>query len=128
MQLGENFCWQPLDEVLAAADILSLHCPPPLNGQSAIDRKALSQIKVGCCLINTARGILVDEEAIIEALDAGKLSTYATDVFKTEPPDPASPLLRHDRIIVSPHIGAFTEESIQRATRKAVANLLSALV
>ena len=126
-QLGENFCWRSLDEILATADILSLHCPPPPNAQSVIDRKALSQIKVGCCLINTARGILVDEGATIEALDTGKLSTYATDVFQTEPPDPVSPLLKHDRIIVSPHIGAFTEESIQRATRKAVENLLGAL-
>ena len=51
----------------------------------------------------------------------------ATDVFSTEPPDPASPLLRHERVIVTPHIGAFTDESIRRATLKAVENLISAL-
>jgi len=126
-QPGENFSWGPLDAVLASADILSLHCPPPSSGRPMIDRNALSQIKTGCCLINTARGSLVDEGAIIEALDSGKLSAYATDAFQTEPPDPASPLLRHERVIVSPHIGAFTEESVQRAAQIAVENLLSAL-
>jgi phosphoglycerate dehydrogenase-like enzyme len=124
---GVNFSWGSLDEALATADLLSLHCPPAPGGRPVIDREALGRIKDGCCLINTARGSLVDEEAIIEALDAGKLSAYATDVFQTEPPDPASPLLRHDRVIASPHIGAFTEESVRRATQKAVENLLSAL-
>jgi D-3-phosphoglycerate dehydrogenase len=122
-----NFAWASLDVVLANAEILSLHCPPPADGRPVIDRQALKQIKSGCCLINTARGSLVDEGSIIEALDAGKLSTYATDVFSSEPPDSASPLLRHERTIVSPHIGAFTEESVQRATRKAVENLLNGL-
>jgi D-3-phosphoglycerate dehydrogenase / 2-oxoglutarate reductase len=126
-QPGENFAWGNLEAVLASAEILSLHCPPPPSGQTVIDRQVLDRMKTGCSLVNTARGSLVDEDAIVEALDAGKLSTYATDVFSTEPPDPASPLLRHERIIVSPHIGAFTEESVQRATRKAVKNLISAL-
>ena len=126
-QPDDNFSWSSLSEVLATADVLSLHCPPPADGHPVVNRDALRQVKDGCCLINTARGSLVDEGAIIEALDAGKLSVYATDVFPAEPPDPASPLLRHDRVIVSPHIGAFTEESVQRATRKAVENLLNAL-
>ena len=114
------------EEVLARADILSLHCPPLPAGRPFINRKALGSLKDGSCLVNTARGSLVDESAVIEALDSGKLSSYATDVFQTEPPDPTSPLLTHERVIVSPHIGASTEESIQRATRKAVENLLSA--
>ena len=126
-QPSESFRWESLEAVLASADILSLHCPPPPDGRPLIDCNALSQIKTGCCIINTARGSLVDESAIIEALDSGKLSAYATDVFPTEPPDPASPLLGHERVIVSPHIGAFTEESVQRAAQKAVENLLSAL-
>jgi D-3-phosphoglycerate dehydrogenase len=122
-----GFGWGTLNAVLADAEILSLHCPPLGSGQPLIDRKALNRIKTGCCLINTARGSLVEEGSILEALDTGKLSTYATDVFATEPPDPASPLLRHERVLVSPHIGAFTEESVQRATQKAVENLISAL-
>lgn len=114
------------DRTLARADIVSLHCPPSPAGGPLIDREALRSLKDGSCLVNTARGTLIDESAVIEALDSGKLSAYATDVFQTEPPDPASPLLTHDRVIVSPHIGAYTEESIQRATRKAVENLLNA--
>jgi len=123
---GEDFCWMPHEEVLARADILSLHCPPLPAGRPLINRKALGSLKDGSCLVNTARGSLVDESAVIEALDSGKLSSYATDVFQTEPPDPTSPLLAHERVIVSPHIGASTKESIRRATRKAVENLLSA--
>jgi|SRR3984957_4949246 len=126
-QPGEKFRWEPLDAVLRNAEILSLHCPPLPSGRPMIGRDALSRIKSECCLINTARGSLVDEGAIIEALESGRLSTYATDVFQTEPPDPASPLVRHERVIVSPHIGAFTEESVQRVTQKAVENLLQAL-
>jgi D-3-phosphoglycerate dehydrogenase len=124
---GGNFVWATFEEVLASADIVSLHCPPPLDGRPLIGREALNLMKDSSCLINTARGSLVDEAAIIEALDAGKLSVYATDVFPTEPPDPESPLLKHDRVIVSPHIAALTEESVQRATQRAVENLLAVL-
>jgi D-3-phosphoglycerate dehydrogenase / 2-oxoglutarate reductase len=124
---GENFAWATFEELLARADIISLHCPPPLDGRPVIGREALNLMKEGSCLINTARASLVDEVAIIEALDAGKLSVYATDVFPTEPPDPGSPLLKHDRVIVSPHIAALTDESVQRATQKAVENLLTGL-
>jgi D-3-phosphoglycerate dehydrogenase / 2-oxoglutarate reductase len=126
-QPGEKFRREPLDAVLRSAEILSLHCPPSSDGRPVIERNALGQIKPGCCLINTARGSLVDEGAILEALDSGKLSTYATDVFGNEPPDPTSLLLQHERVIASPHIGGFTEESVQRAARKAVENLLGAL-
>jgi D-3-phosphoglycerate dehydrogenase / 2-oxoglutarate reductase len=126
-QPGEKFRWEPLDAVLGNAEILSLHCPPLPSGRPMIGRDAINRIKPECCLINTARGSLVDEGAVIEALESGQLSTYATDVFQTEPPDPASPLVRHERVIVSPHIGAFTEESVQRVAQKAVENLLQAL-
>jgi D-3-phosphoglycerate dehydrogenase len=126
-QPGASFVWATFEEVLASADIVSLHCPPPLDGLPLIGREALSLMKERSCLINTARGSLVDEAAIIEALDAGKLSVYATDVFPTEPPDPESPLLKHDQVIVSPHIAALTEESVQRATQTAVENLLTVL-
>jgi D-3-phosphoglycerate dehydrogenase len=70
---------------------------------------------------------LIDEPAVIDALDSGKLSTYATDVFNTEPPDPNSKLLQHPRTIVTPHIAALTEESIRRATECAIENLLDTL-
>ena len=125
---GANFTWGSFDEILAGVDLLSLHCPPAPGGRPVMDRETLGRIKDGCCLINTARGSLVDDDAIIDALNAGKLSTYATDVFQREPPDPASPLLRHDRVLASPHVGAFTEESVRRATQKAVENLLGALL
>jgi phosphoglycerate dehydrogenase-like enzyme len=69
----------------------------------------------------------VNEAAVLEALENGKLRAYATDVFGVEPPEAGSPLLTHPRVIVTPHIGGFTEESVQRAAQAAVDNLLLAL-
>jgi phosphoglycerate dehydrogenase-like enzyme len=77
-------------------------------------------------LINTARASLVDEVAVLDALSTGQLGCYAVDVFETEPPPP-SPLHQHDGVILTPHLGGYTAESVQRATRDAVSNLLAAL-
>jgi D-3-phosphoglycerate dehydrogenase len=125
--LGEKFSWRSRESVFAESDIVSLHCPPSADGKPVVDSTVLAAMKSGSCLINTARGSLVDEAAVIEALDSGKLSTYATDVFNTEPPDPGSKLVQHPRTIVTPHIAALTEESIRRATERAVENLLESL-
>ena len=124
---GPDFTWlTSLEAAYAQADVLSLHCPPPPGGQPLLDRAALGQLKPDACLINTARAGLVDESALLEALDGGKLRAYATDVFTTEPPAP-SPLLAHPRVIATPHLGGFTQESVGRAARAAVDNLLRAL-
>ena len=124
---GPGFRWMTsLDEAFAEADVLSLHCPPPPGGRPLLDAVAFARLRPGACLVNTARAGLVDEAALLAALDRGHLRAYATDVFHAEPPEP-SPLLAHERVIVTPHLGGFTRESIGRATRDAVANLLAAL-
>jgi D-3-phosphoglycerate dehydrogenase / 2-oxoglutarate reductase len=124
---GDRFSWSSSESVFADSDIVSLHCPPTSDGKSVVDSVVLEAMKSDSCLINTARGSLIDESAVIDALDSGKLSTYATDVFNSEPPDPCSKLLQHPRTIVTPHIAALTEESIRRATERAVENLLDSL-
>jgi D-3-phosphoglycerate dehydrogenase len=121
-----DFRYLTLDELLAQSDIVTLHCPhtpgqPPLLGGTA-----LARMRKGAVLVNTARGGLVDDTALLAALQDGHLSGYGVDAYDTEPPAPG-PLLVHDRVIATPHIGAFTAESVSRATRAAVDNLLSAL-
>lgn len=122
----ERFRWAELPEILAAADIISLHCPPPLNGRPLIGAAELASMPPGGIIVNTARAALVDETAIIASLNAGRLSVYAADVFAEEPP--LSLLLAgHGGVIATSHIGAFTEESVDRATEIAVANLVEGL-
>ena len=123
---SDRFKYAPLDEIWSRADILSLHCPPSPNGQPLIDSETLSRLRKGVYIVNTARAELIDETAIIEALDSGRVAGLATDVFATEPPTQRQ-LAGHKRVIATPHIGGFTGESVSRAMDVAVDNLLAAL-
>jgi D-3-phosphoglycerate dehydrogenase / 2-oxoglutarate reductase len=115
-----------LEELAATADVVSLSCPPPADGRPIVDADLLALAPRGTVLVNTARAGLVDDRAVLEALDAGVLGAYAVDAFATEPPEP-SPLLGHPRVVATPHVGGYTTASVRRATRTAVANLLDAL-
>ena len=121
-----GFSYARREDLLAKADIVSLHCPHTPGEKPLIDRQALALMKKDARLINTARAGLVDDEAVREALEGGKLAGYAVDAYDKEPPDP-SPLLAHERVISTAHIGAYTGESVSKATRAAVENLLAAL-
>jgi len=121
---GPGFRFAELDAVLESSDIISFHCPEQPDGQPILDRERLSRVKPGVFVVNTARASLIEEAAILEALDDGRVAGLALDVFDREPPD-ASPLLSDDRVIVTPHIGGFTAESVARATLAAVENLLN---
>ncbi|WP_119393000.1 phosphoglycerate dehydrogenase [Taklimakanibacter lacteus] len=115
-----------LATVLGESEIITLHCPAPADGRPLIDQGVLASGRYGAILINTARASLIDETAVIAALDSGELSAYATDVFSEEPPQQLT-LARHPRVIATSHIGGFTEESIDRATEIAVKNLIESL-
>jgi D-3-phosphoglycerate dehydrogenase len=121
-----DFAWGRLDAVLAEAEILSLHCPMPADGTILLDAAAIASLRRGCHIVNTARAGLVDEAAMLAALDTEQVRVYATDVFAVEPPEPSA-LLRHPRVIATPHIGGLTAESVTRATVAAVENLRQAL-
>lgn len=118
--------WSDLDELLAASDIVSLHCPALPDGAPLLDEQRLQVMRPGVGLVNTARASLIDEGALVRCLDDGRVGWYATDVFAEEPPLPGG-LAAHQRVIATPHVGAFTEESAARAARVAVENLLQAL-
>jgi D-3-phosphoglycerate dehydrogenase / 2-oxoglutarate reductase len=119
-----DFRYAELEQVVAESDVISLHCPP--GERPLIDAAAIVHMKDGAYLINTARAALIDEVAVLTALESKKLRGFATDVYQHEPPE-LTPLLRHDRVITTPHAGGLTEESIERATETAVHNLLKVL-
>ncbi len=104
------------DDVLAQADFLSLHCGLSEQTKNIINHENIKKMRRGAMLINTARGELIDDQALIEALDSGHLSRAALDVFGKEPPLTEDPLLKHPKIILTPHLGASTEEAQQRVS------------
>lgn len=116
----------PLDELITASDVISLHCPPPADGRPLLDARRLRLVKPGTLIINTARHELIDVPALVAAIDRGDVAGAALDVFDAEPPLARSHLA-NDRIIATPHIGGFTDESVDRAVDVAVDNLLEAL-
>ena len=116
----------PLDELITASDVISLHCPPPADGRPLLDARRLRLVKPGALIINTARHELIDVPALVAAIDRGDVAGAALDVFDAEPPLARSHLA-NDRIIATPHIGGFTDESVDRAVDVAVHNLLEAL-
>jgi len=119
-----GFKYAALDEVFRASDYVSLHCPADKN--PLIGYKTLNTMKNGSYLVNTARSALVDQSAVLAALESGRLSGYAVDAYESEPPQ-MTPLYRHPKVIMTSHIGGFTDESVHRATAGAVDNILEVL-
>jgi D-3-phosphoglycerate dehydrogenase len=118
--------YHPLDEVIAGSDVLSLHVPLNETTRNLIDGARLAQMKPAALLINTARGGLVDEQALYEALAEGRLAGAACDVFATEPPA-ENPLLGLDQFIATPHLGSDTVQTVLRMGTMAAENLLAVL-
>lgn len=101
------------DNLLADSDFLSLHVPMPGDGKAVISSTQFGKMKDGVIIVNAARGGVIDEEALIAALDSGKVAHAALDVFVGEP-TPSAKLLSHSKISLSPHIGAATLEAQDR--------------
>ena len=112
-----------LDELYARADVISLHCPLTKENERMIDRGSIAKMKDGVILINTARGQLLDEQAVAEALDSGKMAAAAVDVVSEEPIRADNPLLRAKNCLITPHIAWATRESRARLMDIAVENL-----
>jgi D-3-phosphoglycerate dehydrogenase len=101
----------PLDEVYSRADFLTVHTPLTSETRGLIDRDALGKMKPGARIINCARGGLIDEDALYDAITNGKIAGAALDVFSAEPPPADHKLLQLDQVIVTPHLGASTKEA-----------------
>lgn len=117
--IGE-FCALP--DLLARADVISLHVPLDSGTRHMIDTKALASMKPGAVLINTARGGLVDEAALIEALQHGPLRAAGLDTFEQEPTQVDNPLLRLDNVVVMPHVAWLTTDTLDRSLVVAIEN------
>ena len=104
---------ETLEELLGAADIVTLHSPLTDETRCLIDRDAIALMRDGARLVNAARGALVDEDALVEAIRSGKLAGAALDVFSSEPY--TGPLLELDEVVVTPHLAASTDEAQDRA-------------
>ena len=123
---SRDFRWASRKEVVEQADVLSLHRPANPDGSPLVSAELLARMKKGALLINTARGSLIDDRAVLAALADGSLAGVATDVYEREPPEDYA-LVKHERVIATPHIGAFTQESVERATVAAVENIIATL-
>lgn len=117
--------YQAFETVLAQSDVISLHCPLTEHTRHLIGPRELAQMKPGALLINTARGPLVDEAAVLDALDSGRLGGAALDVLCQEPPPADHPLLnsRHTNLIVTPHVAWASQSSLQRLADGILGNL-----
>lgn len=114
--------WRPLPELLAASDIVSLHLPLTEATHGLIDADALARMKRDAVIVNTSRGPIIDEQAMVDALRAGRLAAAGLDVFAVEPIPVDSPLLRLDNVVVTPHVTWYTVDTMQRYLAEAVDN------
>jgi D-3-phosphoglycerate dehydrogenase len=110
-RLGVEPC--DLATLLGRADAVSLHAPLTPATRHLIGRRELGLMKPSALLVNASRGGLVDGAALLEALERGRLSGAALDVLEREPPDPDEPLLRLENVIVTPHAGFYSRESLE---------------
>lgn len=118
-----------LDELVKESDVISLHVTVGKNAKPILDRDKFEKMKNNVIIVNTSRAVSVDGKALLEYIKSGKVLAYATDVFWNEPPKEEweLELLKHERVIVTPHIGAQTKEAQQRVAEITLQNLLAAM-
>ncbi len=116
-----------LDATLARADFVSIHCPKTPETIGLFNAARLKRMKPSAYLVNTARGGIIDEPALYDALTSGKLAGAGLDVFAQEPPVVPNPLFELPNVIIAPHVAGVTWEAVDRMSEQTARNLLSAL-
>jgi phosphoglycerate dehydrogenase-like enzyme len=114
---------QDLDRLLGQSDYVSLHLPATAETRGLIDTSRLARMKPTACLLNLGRGELVDRQALVDALAAGRIAGAGLDVYWEEPPDPADPLLSMDNVVATPHLGGLTAEAMSSVADRVAALL-----
>ncbi len=116
-----------LDQLLSESDFLSLHVPLSEETRGTFQGTSFDKMKPGAVLINTSRGGLVDEAALWEAIQSGRIAGAGLDVFDPEPPDLAHPLFRDERVIVTPHAAFVSQQSVEELRRRSARQIATAL-
>ncbi len=119
--------WAELRDLLARSDIISLHVPGTAETHHLIGPEELGLLKRGAMIVNTARGRVVDEAALVEALRSGRIAAAALDVFEQEPLRPDNSLLAMGNVVLAPHLGASSLEAMQRMATQVAQGVLDAL-
>ncbi|MBM4339215.1 MAG: C-terminal binding protein [Deltaproteobacteria bacterium] len=117
-----------LDTVLKESDFISIHCPLNDSTRHLIGEKEFKKMVKKPILINTSRGPIIDEKALIQALKDGLVAGAGLDVLEKEPPDPQSPLLKMENVVLSPHVSFYSEESIRELKRRTAENVSNVLL
>lgn len=125
----ENFNAQrvELDELLQQSDVVSIHCPVTVETRNLIGQRELALMKPNAILVNTARGEVIDQHALSQALEEGKLFAAGLDVTTPEPIDEKDPLRLRDNCLILPHIGSATDQARNQMASMAAENLLAAI-
>jgi phosphoglycerate dehydrogenase-like enzyme len=118
-----GFRYAPLDRLLAESDVVSLHVPATPETGKLIDAAALARMKPGAVLINTARGSVVDEAALVAALRSGQLSAAGLDVYEEEPTPPDNPLFGMPNVVHTPHIGSGASDTVELKLAWCIGNI-----
>jgi D-3-phosphoglycerate dehydrogenase len=124
---GEKIELTDLETVLRKSDFISIHCPLNDSTQHLIGEQEFKKMERKPLLINTSRGPIVNEKALIQALEEGRISGAGLDVLETEPPDSKNPMLKMENVIFSPHVGFYSEESISELKRRTARNVSDVL-
>ena len=119
-----NVTLKDLDELLVKSDFVSVHVPLTEETESMLDSRRLALMKPSAFLINATDSSVVDQDALVEALREKRISGAALDVFETHPADPHNPLLSLDNVVLTPHLGGATEETIERHSQMMTGDIL----
>lgn len=120
---ARNVAFAPLHELLAQSDVVSLNCPLTDDTRNLIDRAAFGRMKKSAILVNVARGGVVHESDLVEALQQRIIAAAAMDVYETEPLPPDSPLLRLENIVVTPHLASMAADNVPKMMARMFANM-----